>query len=80
MVASFDQDKVGPEKVVIQMTLYSDAAKLDKIGRQKAWGVWGWIGNIPRHLRMSGNQKGGAIQLGFLPDVVYFQLCPPAGH
>ena len=52
------------------MTLYSDAAKLDKIGRQKAWGVWGWIGNIPRHLRMSGNKKGGAIQLGLLPEVV----------
>ena len=31
------QDKVGPERVVIQMTLYSDAARLDKIGRQKAW-------------------------------------------
>jgi len=51
------------------MTLYSDAARLDKLGRQKAWGVWGWIGNIPRHLRMSGNQKGGAIRLGLLPDV-----------
>jgi len=54
---------------VIQMTLYSDAAKLDKIGRQKAWGVWAWIGNIPKHLRMSGNQKGGAICLGLLPEV-----------
>ena len=54
---------------MIQMTLYSDAAKLDKIGRQKVWGVWAWIGNIPRHLRMSGNQKGGAICLGLLPEV-----------
>jgi hypothetical protein len=59
------------------MTLYSDAAKLDKLGRQKAWGVWGWIGNIPKHLRMSGNQKGGAIRLGFLPDVVDFPLDLP---
>jgi hypothetical protein len=57
------------------MTLYSDAAKLDKIGRKKAWGVWGWIGNIPRHLRMSGNKKGGAIRLGFLPDVFFLSLC-----
>jgi hypothetical protein len=56
------------------MTLYSDAAKLDKIGRQKAWGVWGWIGNIPKHLRMSGNKKGGAIKLGLLPEVVLFLL------
>lgn len=56
------------------MTLYSDAAKLDKLRRQKAWGVWGWIGNIPRQLRMSGNQKGGAIRLGFLPEVVDFPL------
>jgi len=62
------------------MTLYSDAAKLDKIGRQKVWGVWGWIGNIPRHLRMSGNQKGGAILLGFLPDVVYFHLYVHPDH
>lgn len=71
---NYDQDKVGPERVVIQTTLYSDAARLDKLGRQKVWGVWGWIGNIPRHLRMSGNQKGGAIQLGFLPDVPTFPL------
>ena len=56
------------------MTLYSDAAKLDTIGRQKAWGVWGWIGNLPRHLRMSRNKKGGAIQLGFLPEVGCFLL------
>jgi hypothetical protein len=53
------------------MTLYGDAAKLDKIGRQ-AWGVWGWIGNVPKHLRMSRNKKGGAIQLGFLPEVSHF--------
>lgn len=57
---------------MIQMTLYSDAAKLDKLGRQKAWGVWGWIGNIPRDQRMSGSKKGGPILLGFLPDVIHF--------
>jgi len=62
------------------MTLYSDAAKLDKIGRQKAWGVWGWIGNIPRHLRMSGNRKGSAILLGFLPEATYFSLTLPPDH
>ena len=74
VVTDYNQDKVGPEKVVIQMTLYSDAARLDKLGRQKVWGVWAWIGNIPRHLRMSGNQKGRAILLGFLPDVTNLPL------
>ena len=73
-ITDFSQDKVGPGRVVIQMTLYSDAAKLDKIGRQKAWGVWGWIGNIPKHFRRSRNRKGRAIQLGFLPEVIYFLL------
>ena len=80
IITHLDQDKVGPEKVVIQMTLYSDSARLDKIGRKKAWGVWGWIGNIPKYLRMSGNKKGGAIQLGFLPEVTYLSLRHPLGH
>lgn len=35
----FQQDKIGPEKVVIQMTLYTDAAKLDKLSRKKMWAV-----------------------------------------
>lgn len=51
------------------MTLYSDAAKLDKLSRKKVWGVWVWIGNIPKHIRMSTVGKGGAILLGFLPEV-----------
>jgi hypothetical protein len=54
---------------MIQMTLYSDAAKLDKLSRKKAWGVWAWIGNIPKHTRMSTKGKGSAILLGYLPEV-----------
>ena len=69
-MTNFQQDKIGPEKIVVQMTLYSDAAKLDKLSRRKVWGVWVWIGNIPKHIRMStAVKKGGAILLGFLPEV-----------
>jgi hypothetical protein len=51
------------------MTLYADAAKLDKLSRKKMWSVWAWIGNFPKHIRMSTVGKGGAILLGFLPEV-----------
>ena len=51
------------------MTLYSDASRLDKLSRKKVWGVWAWIGNIPKHMRMSASGKGSAILLGFLPEV-----------
>ena len=54
---------------MIQVTLYTDAAKLDKLSRKKVWGVWLWIGNVPKHIRMSTVGKGGAILLGFLPEV-----------
>ena len=54
---------------MIQMTLYSDAAKLDKLSRKKVWGVWAWIGNIPKHIRMRTKGKGSGILLGFLPEV-----------
>jgi hypothetical protein len=56
------------------MTLYSDASRLDRLSRKKAWGVWAWIGNIPKHIRMSTSGKGSAILLGFLPEVGYSQL------
>ena len=54
---------------MIQVTLYADAAKLDKLSRKKMWAVWVWIGNIPKNVRMSTVGKGGAILLGFLPEV-----------
>ena len=67
------QDKIGPEKVVVQMTLYSDAARLDKLSRKKVWGVWVWIGNIPKHTCMRTSGKGGPILLCFLPEVSWFK-------
>jgi len=51
------------------MTLYTDAAKLDKLSRKKMWAVWAWIGNVPKDIHMSTVGKGGAILLGFLPEV-----------
>ena len=71
---------MGPEKVVIQMTLYSDAAKLDKLSRKKMWAVWAWIGNVPKHIRMRTVGKGGAILLGFLPEVNQLRCIFPHFH
>lgn len=56
------------------MTLYSDASRLDKLSRKKVWGVWAWIGNIPKHVRMRTSGKGSAILLGFLPEVCLFKV------
>jgi len=58
---------------MIQVTLYTDAAKLDKLSRKKVWGVWLWIGNVPKHIRMSTVGKGGATLLGFLPEVSWLR-------
>lgn len=54
---------------MIQVTLYADAAKLDKLSRKKMWAVWVWIGNFPKHIRMRTVGKGGAVLVGFLPEV-----------
>ncbi|KAF9789541.1 hypothetical protein BJ322DRAFT_1105394 [Thelephora terrestris] len=35
------QDKIGPEKVVVHMQLYSDATQLNRMGTKKWWGVLG---------------------------------------
>ncbi|KAF9784788.1 hypothetical protein BJ322DRAFT_1109498 [Thelephora terrestris] len=42
------QDKIGPEKVVIHVQLYSDATQLNRMGTKKWWGVYMFIGNIPQ--------------------------------
>lgn len=65
---------------MIQMTLYSDAARLDKLSRKKVWHVWAWIGNIPKHTHMGTKGKGSTILLGFLPEVnllrhIHMLLC-----
>jgi hypothetical protein len=46
---------------------------LDKLSRKKVWGVWMWIGNIPKHVRLRTSGKGGPILLGFLPEVSLLQ-------
>jgi len=63
------QDKVGPEKVIIHVRLYSDATQLNKMGTKKCWGVYMYIGNVPQELRISHRDKGGAVLLGCIPEV-----------
>jgi hypothetical protein len=48
---------------------------LDKLSRRKVWGVWVWIGNIPKHIRMKASGKGGPVLLGFLPEVSSKAYC-----
>lgn len=63
------QDKIGPEKVVIHVRLYSDATQLNNMGSKKCWGVWMYIGNVPQELRVSRKKKGAAVLLGYIPEV-----------
>lgn len=63
------QDKIGPEKVVVHVRLYSDATQLNSMGTKKWWGVWMFIGNVPQDLRVSRKEKGAAILLGQIPEV-----------
>ena len=75
LALTINQDKIGPEKVVVHVQLYSDATQLNRVGTKKCWGVWMYIGNIPQELRVSRKKKGAVILLGYIPEVCATLFC-----
>ena len=63
------QDKLQSNHVAINISLYCDGTQLNSFGTKKACGVYLWINNYPRDIRMSRTKKGGAILVGYIPEV-----------
>jgi hypothetical protein len=63
------QDKLQPDQIAINISLYSDGTQLNSFGTKKACGVYLWINNLPRDIRLSCTKKGGAILIGYIPGV-----------
>ncbi|KZV71295.1 hypothetical protein PENSPDRAFT_734188 [Peniophora sp. CONT] len=61
------QTIIGPGGVALFITVYSDCAIVSSFGNsKKVWGVWAWLGAVPKSAR-SIKGKGRAILVGLLP-------------
>jgi hypothetical protein len=60
--------------VVIYLQLYLDSTHVSSFGNVKYWGVFLWIGNIPKAGRNDRGGRGRAILIAYLPTVSIFFL------
>jgi len=67
------QDKLPSDRTAVNVSLYCDGTQLNSFGTKKACGVYLWINNYPKDIRMSRTKKGGAILIGYLPEVSHHQ-------
>ena len=68
------KDKLRYDQITVNISLYCDGTQLNSFGTKKACGVYLWINNFPRDVRVSRTRKGGAILVGNIPEV---RLCRP---
>lgn len=60
---------------VLFLIVYMDETNVSIIGGVKVWPVYVWVGNLPASIRKQRNKKGGAVLVGYLPEVCYPFLC-----
>ncbi|KDN40330.1 hypothetical protein RSAG8_08240, partial [Rhizoctonia solani AG-8 WAC10335] len=63
------QDSIAEDEHVLFIVIYVDETNVTTFGGVKVWPIYGWLGNLPASTRKSRNDKGGAILLGYLPEV-----------
>ena len=63
------QTYIGTDKVVIYLQLYIDSTHVTSFGNVKYWGVFLWVGNVPKADRNDQGGRGRAILVAYLPSV-----------
>ena len=63
------QTKLGQDAFVIYLQIYVDATHVTSFGNVKYWGVYVWVGNIPKADRNNRGGRGRAILVAYLPVV-----------
>jgi hypothetical protein len=54
---------------VLFLSIYIDETNVSTIGGVNVWPVYLWVGNLPGATRKQRKKKGGAILVGYLPEV-----------
>lgn len=65
------------------LQLYADATHVTSFGNIKYWGVFMWVGNIPKADRNDRGGRGRAFLVAYLPSVgqcLIFILLPILTH
>jgi hypothetical protein len=72
--------KLGNDTFVIYLQIYADSTHVTSFGNVKYWGVYLWVGNVPRADRKDRGGRGRAMLIAYLPIVrhqflKYFLRC-----
>jgi hypothetical protein len=60
---------LGNESFVMYLQLYVDATHVTSFGNVKYWGVFLWLGNVPKADRNDRGGRGRASLIAYLPTV-----------
>lgn len=63
------QTLVGNGKMIIYIQVYIDATHVTSFGNIKFWGVFLWVGNVPKADRNDRGGRGRAVLIAYLPIV-----------
>lgn len=55
--------------MIIYLQLYIDSTHVTSFGNVKYWGVFLWIGNVPKADRNDQGGRGRAVLVAYLPSV-----------
>lgn len=64
---------LGNESFVMYLQLYVDATHVTSFGNVKYWGVFLWLGNVPKADRNDRGGRGRASLIAYLPTVKILQ-------
>jgi hypothetical protein len=64
---------------ILYLIVYIDETNVSIIGGVKVWPIYVWVGNLPSAIRKQRNKKGGAVLVGYLPEVCVY-CCAMSGH
>jgi hypothetical protein len=63
------QTLVSDDTVILYLQLYMDSTHVTSFGNFKFWGVFLWVGNVPKADWNDRGGRGRAILIGYLPTV-----------
>lgn len=69
---------MGDDTVIIYLQIYLDSTHVTSFGNVKYWGMFLWIGNVPKADHRDKGGRGHAILIAYLPMVVPTITLTPA--
>lgn len=70
----FCQTTLGNGTIILYAQIYIDATHVTVFGTVKYWGLFLWIGNIPKADRRDRGGRGRAILIAYLPVVSHTRV------